>query len=114
MPKGVRRSQGLYLQVVQLQVSVSSRVCAELREFFFCREPGPPYDNPADRDNCELSDRDSRDLDINNPTFFDTSGNYDYYERSFARDGIEGECLDGKDMLLHYISSIARKQGCFR
>lgn len=44
--------------------------------------------------NCELSDRDTRELDLQNPQMFDT-GSYDYYERSNSRNGADGECLDG-------------------
>lgn len=44
--------------------------------------------------NCELSDRDTRELDLQNPTMFDT-GSFDYYERSNARNGGDSDCLDG-------------------
>lgn len=46
--------------------------------------------------NCELSDRDTRELDLQNPQMFD-GGTYDYYERSNGRSGLDGECLDGMD-----------------
>ncbi|XP_039297911.1 uncharacterized protein LOC111054701 [Nilaparvata lugens] len=46
------------------------------------------------RDNCELSDHDSRDLNLNNPAFFENTGEYDYYERSQSRSGPGGDCLD--------------------
>ena len=50
----------------------------------------------ATRDNCELSDRDSRDLDMANANYFDNAGDYDFYERSaFGRHG--QDCLDGKN-----------------
>lgn len=52
----------------------------------------------ADRDNCELSDRDSRELDANNPMFFEHTGESDFYERFGGRAG--SECLDGKGTLL--------------
>lgn len=45
--------------------------------------------------NCELSDRDTRELDLQNPTMFDTSS-FDYYERSNARSGADNDCLDGE------------------
>lgn len=45
--------------------------------------------------NCELSDRDTRELDIHNPTMFDTSS-FDFYERSNSRSGSDAECLDGE------------------
>lgn len=45
--------------------------------------------------NCELSDRDTRELDLQNPTMFDTSS-FDYYERSNGRSGSDTECLDGE------------------
>ena len=47
-----------------------------------------------ERENCELSDRDSRELDINNPSYFETTGDYDFYERFGGRSA--GDCLDGK------------------
>lgn len=43
--------------------------------------------------NCELSDRDLRELDLNNPQMFETS-NYDFYERSIGGRSNDGECLD--------------------
>lgn len=56
------------------------------------RDPALSYEE-RDIPNCELSDRDSRELDIHNPTVFDT-GSSDFYERSFGRNG-DSECLDG-------------------
>lgn len=47
----------------------------------------------GERDNCELSDRDSRELEMGNAQFFDTAGNYDFYERALGR--LEDDCLDG-------------------
>lgn len=48
------------------------------------------------RDNCELSDRDTRELDAANPAHFDNTANeYDFYERSLGR--MNEECLDGID-----------------
>lgn len=61
--------------------------------FFRDSQPGG-YD--GERENCELSDRDSRDLEVDNPEYFDNTGNYDYYERALTRQGVDGECLDGK------------------
>lgn len=59
-----------------------------------CRDSGPGgYD--SEKENCELSDRDTRDLEIDNPQYFDTTGNYDFYERSSGRQSLE-ECLDGR------------------
>nr|CAI5863577.1 unnamed protein product [Callosobruchus analis] len=73
------------------------RECVEARDFI-CRsfnyKDTPPGGYDADRDNCELSDRDSRDFDISNLQYFDNTGNYDFYERSNSRDGLEDECLD--------------------
>lgn len=51
-------------------------------------------------ENCELSDRDSREFDISNRRFFETAGNFDFYERSISRQGIDGDCLDGKPIIL--------------
>jgi hypothetical protein len=43
--------------------------------------------------NCELSDRDTRELDLTNPQQFE-SGNSDFYERSIGSRSNDGECLD--------------------
>lgn len=48
--------------------------------------------------NCELSDRDTRELDLQNPQMFD-GGNYDYYERSNSRSSLDNDCLDGKGLI---------------
>lgn len=46
------------------------------------------------RDNCELSDRDTRELDAANPAHFDNTANeYDFYERALGR--MADDCLDG-------------------
>ncbi|XP_018563017.1 uncharacterized protein LOC108904824 isoform X3 [Anoplophora glabripennis] len=70
--------------------------CVEETDFicrsFNYKDSPPGYD--SDRENCELSDRDSRDMEINNPQYFDNAGNYDFYERSLGRQGIDGDCLD--------------------
>ncbi|KAI4469251.1 hypothetical protein MML48_2g00001034 [Holotrichia oblita] len=60
------------------------------RSFNF-REGPPVYEDDAE--NCELSDRDSTDLDLNNPQFFEPGASYNYYERSLSREA-DGECLD--------------------
>ncbi|XP_057373812.1 uncharacterized protein LOC130694749 isoform X2 [Daphnia carinata] len=51
----------------------------------------PFYSNAigGERENCELSDRSTRELDTSNPSFFETNGDYDFYERSQTSD-----CLD--------------------
>lgn len=56
----------------------------------------------SERENCELSDRDSRDLDINNPSYFETTGDYDFYERFGGRSG--GDCLDGENVTPSVVS----------
>ncbi|KAK7863129.1 hypothetical protein R5R35_002011 [Gryllus longicercus] len=74
---------------------ICERECAEARDFvcrsFNYRAYAVPFG--ADRENCELSDRDTRDLDIKNPSYFETNGDYDFYER-FGERGLVGECLD--------------------
>lgn len=61
---------------------------------FFSRD-GPYGDSESERENCELSDRDSRDLELTNPEYFENTGNFDFYERSLSRQGVDGDCLDG-------------------
>lgn len=58
--------------------------------------------------NCELSDRDTRELDLQNPTMFDTSS-FDYYERSNGRSGSDTECLDGKSGLFRKTTKYEQK-----
>ncbi|KAJ8674606.1 hypothetical protein QAD02_005868 [Eretmocerus hayati] len=55
--------------------------------------PGGAGVSPEDRDNCELSDRDSKDMDIGNPIYYDSASDYDFYERNSGRQGID-DCLD--------------------
>lgn len=82
-------------------LTVCQRECVETKDFicrsFNYRDTDIPYDSDTtarDREgaNCELSDRDTRELDIHNPQMFDT-GTYDYYEKA-SRNGPDGECLD--------------------
>ncbi|CAB3257007.1 unnamed protein product [Arctia plantaginis] len=70
------------------------RECIEAKDFI-CRSfnfrdvgyAGEP------RDNCELSDRDTRELDAANPAHFDNTANeYDFYERALGR--MADDCLD--------------------
>lgn len=85
------------------------RECIEAKDFvcrsFNYRDTALLYDNDnagtsREREvtNCELSDRDTRELDLQNPTMFDT-GSFDYYERSNARSSADAtDCLDGSYM----------------
>lgn len=72
------------------------RECADARDFvcrsFNFRVFAAPYG--AERDNCELSDRDSRDMDMGNPIYYDSGSDYDFYERNNGRQSND-ECLDG-------------------
>ncbi|XP_065340307.1 uncharacterized protein nompA isoform X4 [Cloeon dipterum] len=71
------------------------RACVDVHDFM-CRSFN--YRAPAhysDRDNCELSDRDSRELDHTNPMFFEQTGDSDFYER-FGGGRAGGDCLDVK------------------
>ncbi|XP_011504229.1 PREDICTED: uncharacterized protein LOC105367274 [Ceratosolen solmsi marchali] len=76
-------------------LSQCERECADARDFV-CRSFNfRPYAAlfGAERDNCELSDRDSRDMDMGNPIYYDSSSDYDFYERNNGRQGGD-ECLD--------------------
>ncbi|XP_063367031.1 uncharacterized protein LOC134655495 isoform X4 [Cydia amplana] len=70
------------------------RECIEARDFI-CRAfnyRDVPYGSEP-RDNCELSDRDTRELDAANPAHFDNTANeYDFYERALGR--MADDCLD--------------------
>jgi hypothetical protein len=70
---------------------------------WLCMNDSRAYSVPygPERENCELSDRDSRELDINNPSYFETTGDYDFYERFGGRAG--GDCLDGKNFTLPFV-----------
>lgn len=74
------------------------RECSSAKDFI-CRsfnykdgEERPPAQG-VETFNCELSDRDTRELDLNNPQMFE-SANYDFYERSIGGRSNDGECLD--------------------
>ena len=47
-------------------------------------------------ENCELSDQNSQDLDIENPSFYDNSERYDYYQREADLGRAAAGCLDGE------------------
>jgi hypothetical protein len=72
------------------------RECTSAADFvcrsFNYREEGE-RGGAGDTFNCELSDRDLRELDLNNPQMFETS-NYDFYERSLGGRSNDGDCLD--------------------
>jgi hypothetical protein len=87
--ESLHRIARLHLQIVQLQVNKLDSSQKFLLQLKICRAST----HYADRDNCEMSDRDSRELDANNPMFFDHSGESDFYERFGGRAG--SECLDG-------------------
>lgn len=55
------------------------------------------YNKFRDVPNCELSERDTRDLDLQNKAMLEP-GEYDFYERNSFRSlsDSESECLDGK------------------
>ncbi|XP_043464524.1 uncharacterized protein LOC122499974 isoform X2 [Leptopilina heterotoma] len=72
------------------------RECADTRHFV-CRSFNfKPLANEqgSDQDNCELSDRDSRDMDMNNPLYYDSGTDFDFYERNNGRQGSDNDCLD--------------------
>ncbi|XP_048508388.1 uncharacterized protein LOC105687681 isoform X2 [Athalia rosae] len=77
-------------------LATCERECADARDFV-CRSFNfRPYAAPygAERDNCELSDRDSRDMEMGDPVYYDRSSDYDFYERNNGRQGADDECLD--------------------
>ncbi len=74
------------------------RECSNARDFvcrsFNYRDDGErPPQQGVESFNCELSDRDTRELNLDNPQMFETS-NYDFYERSIGGRSNDGECLD--------------------
>jgi PAN domain len=81
------------------------RECTDSRDFmcrsFNYRDAASNYDNNEREggggggggSNCELSDRDSREMDIQSPLMFDVA-NYDFYEKSSGRAGSDADCLD--------------------
>jgi hypothetical protein len=74
------------------------RECSGAKDFvcrsFNYRDDGErPPQQGVESFNCELSDRDTRELDLNNPQMFENA-NYDFYERSIGGRSMDGECLD--------------------
>lgn len=78
-------------------LTACQRECTSAADFvcrsFNYREEGERAQLQGESFNCELSDRDLRELDLNNPQMFETS-NYDFYERSIGGRSNDGECLD--------------------
>lgn len=98
--------QKMRKQFVRRAVRVPSlvhcqRECTSARDFicrsFNYKDDGgerPVSQATGDTFNCELSDRDTRELDVNNPQMFE-NGNYDFYERSIGSGrSNDAECLD--------------------
>lgn len=96
--------QNMRKQFVRRAVRVPSlvhcqRECTSARDFicrsFNYKDDGdrPASQGTGDTFNCELSDRDTRELDLNNPQMFE-SGSSDFYERSIGGRSNEAECLD--------------------
>lgn len=88
-------------RAVRVQTLVHcQRECTSARDFI-CRsfnfkdDGGDRANTQASGEsfNCELSDRDTRELDVNNPQMFE-SGNSDFYERSIGGRSNDAECLD--------------------
>lgn len=93
------RRQFIKKSTTAASLAACERECSESRDFI-CRSfnyRAVPYG--GQRENCELSDRDARDLDMNNPSYFEPVGDFDFYEKSSS--GRSGqECLDGNSILL--------------
>ena len=89
----------VHLSIVQLSV-IHEKILASLLTFVVPFQysahiisSAAPYG--TSRDNCELSDRDTRDYEMANANYFDNAGDYDFYERSaFGRHG--PDCMDGE------------------
>lgn len=47
------------------------------------------------RENCELSDQETRFVDMSNPAFFENAPEYDFYEKTTIGSRSSQECLDG-------------------
>uniref|UniRef100_A0A1B0DI86 No mechanoreceptor potential A n=1 Tax=Phlebotomus papatasi TaxID=29031 RepID=A0A1B0DI86_PHLPP len=95
-PSLFERSSDYFAMTVPT-LSHCQRECVDSRDFacrsFNYREGAYSVDRDQEASNCELSDRDTRDMDLQDPMMFDI-GAYDYYERSSARNGLDGDCLD--------------------
>jgi hypothetical protein len=51
--------------------------------------------SPTSEENCELSDKNSYDLDIDNPAHYEQSERFDHYQRE-ARTDATDNCIDGE------------------
>jgi hypothetical protein len=51
--------------------------------------------SPTSEENCELSDKNSYDLDIDNPAHYEQSERFDHYQRE-ARTDTTDNCIDGE------------------
>jgi hypothetical protein len=79
--------------LIQCQRECSGAKDFVCRSFSFHQNDERPPASGGETINCELSDRDTRELDLNNPQMFENS-NYDFYERSIGGRSNDGECLD--------------------
>ena len=54
--------------------------------------------SPTAEENCELSDKNSHDLDIENPSYYDNSERHDFYQREIDTGLGAAGCLDGESL----------------
>jgi hypothetical protein len=52
--------------------------------------------SPTTEENCELSDKNTYDLDIDNPAHYEQSERFDHYQREARAAAVTDNCIDGK------------------
>ncbi|XP_022174550.1 uncharacterized protein LOC111036724 isoform X1 [Myzus persicae] len=91
----MRMARGLIKRFITAPtLSHCERECSMVRDFN-CRSFNyrtAPYG--TQRENCELSDQETRFVDMGNPAFFENAPEYDFYEKSAMGSRSSQECLD--------------------
>jgi hypothetical protein len=55
--------------------------------------------SPTSEENCELSDKNTYDLDIDNPAHYEQSERFDHYQREARTGDGSDNCIDGESIV---------------
>ena len=58
--------------------------------------------SPTNEENCELSDKNTYDLDIDNPAHYEQSERFDHYQREARAAAATDNCIDGNFIFIYF------------
>ena len=69
--------------------------------------------SPTNEENCELSDKNTYDLDIDNPAHYEQSERFDHYQREARAAAATDNCIDGNFIIIFIYFNITVLLGAF-